>query len=63
MSKSSYLTNEQVFERLVDDLVEMHNETGIDLAYWSTGLEAVRRFYNIDIEVIVKEKKHVRKGF
>ena len=57
MSKSSYLTNDELLEQIATDLVNMHNETGIDLAYWSTGLEAVRRFYDIDIEVIVKDKK------
>jgi hypothetical protein len=59
MSKSSYATNAELLEQIADDLVQMHYETGIDLAYWSTGLEIVRRFYDIDIEVIVKEKKHV----
>lgn len=56
MSKSSYLTNEQLLEQIATDLVNMHNETGIDLAYWSTGLEIVRRFYDIDIDVKVGEK-------
>ncbi len=50
MSKSSYATNEELLEQIADDLVQMHYETGIDLAYWSTGLEIVRRFYNVDIE-------------
>jgi hypothetical protein len=56
MSKSSYLTNEELLEQIATDLAKMHNETGIDLAYWSTGLEIVRRFYDIDIEVRVGEK-------
>lgn len=56
MSKSSYLTNEQLLEQIATDLVNMHNETGIDLAYWSTGLEIVRRFYDVGILVSVGEK-------
>lgn len=56
MSKSSYLTNEELLEKIADDLVQMHYETGIDLAYWDTGLEIVRRFYNVEIQVEVGSK-------
>jgi hypothetical protein len=56
MSKSSYATNEELLEQIADDLVQMHYETGIDLAYWSTGLEIVRRFYNVEIQVEVGSK-------
>jgi hypothetical protein len=56
MSKSSYLSNEQLLEQIADDLVKMHEETGIDLAYWSTGMEIVRRFYDVEIRVKVRNK-------
>lgn len=57
MAKSSYLTNQELMEKIADDLVQMHTETGIDLAYWDTGLELVRRWYDVEIEVVVGEKK------
>jgi hypothetical protein len=56
MSKSSYLSNEELLQQIATDLVNMHNETGIDLAYWSTGLEIVRRFYDTKITVEVGEQ-------
>jgi hypothetical protein len=56
MGKSSYLSNEELLEQIATDLVNMHEETGIDLAYWSTGLEIVRRFYDVDIKVDVVGK-------
>lgn len=59
MSKSSYLSNEELLEAIARDLVEMHRETGIDLAYWSTGLEIVRRFYDVDINVVVRDRRNV----
>lgn len=56
MSKSSYLSNEELLEQIAIDLANMHNETGIDLAYWSTGLEIVRRFYDVKVDVKVGKK-------
>lgn len=56
MSKSSYLTNDELLENIARDLKEMHNETGIDLAYWDTGLEIVRRFYNVNVHVEIEEE-------
>ena len=53
-----HLSNEELLERMADDLVQMHFETGIDLAYWETGLELVERFYHTKAEVIVGEKKN-----
>ncbi len=54
MSKSSYLTNEELLAHVARDLVNMHNETGIDLAYWDTALEIVRRFYNVSVHVEIE---------
>jgi hypothetical protein len=53
-----HLSNEELMERMAEDLVNMHNETGIDLAYWETGLELVERFYHVRAEVTVGEKKN-----
>ena len=53
-----HLSNEELLERMADDLVQMHFETGIDLAYWETGMELVERFYHVRAEVIVGEKKN-----
>lgn len=51
------LTNDELLERLADDLVEMHLDTGIDLGYWETGLEVVERFYNIINVIAIDGKK------
>jgi thermostable 8-oxoguanine DNA glycosylase len=58
MSKSSYLTNEELLENIARDLKEMHQETGIDLAYWDTALEIVRRFYVVDVKVTVRDGRN-----
>jgi hypothetical protein len=56
MSKSNYFTNDELLEAIARDLVEMHSETGIDLAYWDNALAIVRRFYDVDIKVDVVGK-------
>jgi hypothetical protein len=53
-----HLSNEELLERMAEDLVQMHFETGIDLAYWETGFELVSRFYHTGIEATVGEKKN-----
>ena len=58
MSKSSYLTNEELLENIARDLKEMHQETGIDLAYWDTALEIVRRFHHVDVKVTVRDGRN-----
>jgi thermostable 8-oxoguanine DNA glycosylase len=55
-SKSSYLSNEELLERIADDLVQMHMETGIDLAYWDTALEIVRRYWYTSIHIEIDGK-------
>lgn len=57
MSKSSYRTNQELLQDIATDLVNMHNETGIDLAFWDTGLEIVRRFYDVQVTVEVGERR------
>jgi hypothetical protein len=54
-----HLTNDELLERLAEDMMQMHLDTGIDLGYWETGLEAVSRFYNIGIQVRIGDKKNV----
>ena len=38
-------TSRELIERLALDLVEMHNDTGINLNYWPAAREFVTRFY------------------
>lgn len=38
-------TSRELIERLALDLVEMHNDTGINLEYWPAAREFVVRFY------------------
>ena len=40
-----HLSNDELLERMADDLVQMHNDTGIDIGYWETAKEIVERFY------------------
>jgi hypothetical protein len=44
-------------ERLADELVEMHELTAIDLAYWETARELVERFYDVQITLTITEKE------
>jgi hypothetical protein len=50
------LTNDELLENIARDLKEMHIETGIDLAYWDTALEIVRRFYKVNVHVQIEEE-------
>lgn len=52
-----HLTNDELLERLADELVNSHNETGIDLGYWETAREVVERFYDVKVTLEIKEKK------
>ena len=38
-------TGRELIEVLASDLVEMHNDTGINLEYWPAAREFVTRFY------------------
>ena len=59
MSKSNYFTNDELLEAIARDLVEMHHETGIDLAYWDNGLAIVRRFYDVEVNLVIRDKRNV----
>ena len=52
-----HLTNDELLERLAEELVQAHNETGIDLGYWETALELVERVYNVEVKVTIKDKR------
>lgn len=54
-----HLTNDQLLERMAEDLMQMHIDTAIDLGYWETALEVVSRFYKVGIEVAIGDKKNV----
>jgi hypothetical protein len=42
---ATIITSRELIERLALDLVEMHNDTGINLEYWPAARELVTRFY------------------
>lgn len=52
-----HLTLEELAERLAEELVSTHNDTGIDLGYWETALELVERFYEVEVKVTIGNKK------
>ena len=57
MSSSLKLYESELLEQLADDLVEMHNATGIELQYWDTALKFVEQFYNVYPSVTIGKKK------
>ena len=57
MKYVKHLSNDELLERLADELVGMHSDTAIDLGYWETAKEVVERFYWIETEVIVHDKR------
>jgi len=52
-----HLDNNELLQRMAEDLVEMHEQTAIDLGYWETALEVVERFYNVFVDVTISGKK------
>jgi hypothetical protein len=52
-----HLTLEELADRLAEELVATHNDTGIDLGYWETALELVERYYEVEVKVIIKNKR------
>lgn len=46
-----------LLEQLADDLVEMHQDTGIELEHWETALKFVEHFYNVYPSVTIGRKK------
>ena len=56
MNEFKTMTNDELLEKIAEDLVTMHLDTGIDLAYWDTALEIVGRFYYTSIGVSINGK-------
>lgn len=52
-----HLNNDELLQRMAEDLVSMHEQTAIDLGYWETALEVVERFYNVFVDVTISGKK------
>jgi hypothetical protein len=52
-----HLNNDELLQRLADELVQAHNETGIDLGYWETAREVVERFYSVKVKLTITKKK------
>jgi Tat protein secretion system quality control protein TatD with DNase activity len=51
------LYESELLEKIADDLVEMHNATGIELQSWENALELVELFYNTYHTVTIGKKK------
>ena len=56
MNEFKTMTNDELLEKIAEDLVTMHLDTGIDLAYWDTALEIVGRYYYTSIGVEINGK-------
>jgi hypothetical protein len=56
------LNNDELLERLADDLATMHLEGGIDLGYWETAFEVVSRYYRTSIKADINGKKEQTHG-
>ena len=52
------LTNDELLERMADDFVQMHKETAIDLGYWETAREVVERFYDVQVHLIIQDRRN-----
>lgn len=52
-----HLTNDELLERIAEELVTMHQETSIDLGYWETGREIVERFYHLDVQLTLRGRR------
>lgn len=54
-----HMSNDELLEKMAEDLVQMHRDTGIDLGYWETAKEVVERFYWVTTEVVVRDRRNV----
>jgi len=52
-----YITLEILARRVADDLVDMHNSTGIELESWSNAKRLVELFYYVDSKVVIGGKR------
>lgn len=56
MKYVKHLSNDELLERIADDIAQMHLEGGIDLGYWETGLEVVGRYWYTSVGVEINGK-------
>ena len=54
---TDYITLEILARRVADDLVDMHNSTGIELESWSNAKRLVELFYYVDSKVVIGGKR------
>ena len=47
----------KLVEQMADELVELHNQTGIDLEYWQTARLIVEMFYDVNTKVTIGKKR------
>lgn len=50
---------ERIIRALVDDLVQMHKDTAIELEYWENARLLVEKYYHVYTSVIIGAKKEI----
>jgi hypothetical protein len=53
-----HLTNDELLERMADELVNMHKGKFIDLLYWETAFEITERFYETNSVITFRRKEN-----
>lgn len=48
---------ERIIRALVEDLVQMHRDTAIELQYWENARLLVEKYYNVYTSVTIGAKK------
>lgn len=52
-----YISLEILARRVADDLVVMHNASGIELEQWDNAKRLVNLFYYVDSRVVIGDKR------
>lgn len=49
----------KLLEKLADEIVELHNATGIELEQWDTAYQFVKVYYNTEemVQIVIRGKK------
>ena len=50
---------ERIIRALVDDLVQMHKDTAIELEYWENARLLVEKYYHVYTKVTIGSKKEL----
>lgn len=50
---------ERIIRALVDDLVQMHKDTAIELEYWENARLLVEKYYHVYTNVTIGAKKEI----